>query len=732
MRQRVTDWMSPKSRLFRNKHLWSIYLVIACLAGVVLGVLSMFSNATVKSLAETNASFAKSMLSSNSVAEDVLLNYATQIFYSAEVQKLRSAGELTNFEEIEGVRALNSYCSVCTFVETVYIYNKERDYIYSTSDHKTISNSSEAFADREAVDILLNPRGTARLVPIFRTTKYASASNTPYVYSYVLSDSRGAMMINISAEWFNSLLFTTDTPSCVINVDGDILSRETRYKTAVYEEAVSSIQSALSEKTDGYQVYESTVDGGKREQICFYAYMANRGWYILRIMDYEECMGSLLRIQRGVLEFFFLLILVGIIEAVILFVRVVFPFKRISTVLDSAGLVDEPDVSTEQLVEKLNALIASSRDTAHIQDTLSKVVRNEAIYSFLLGTEDKYEEAVEKYQIRLTARKSVLPVYINNANLESHLAVLREIGIEGDGVVVQSTYSVLLLQPADEKEASLLAEKLAAENPRDWVVTGHMISDWHKLPEEYARLREAFDRRFLYPDTHILSVECLAGLSSSIADLKEISKNLTAALKNGNAAQCRSLIDAFFADLPGKTLSAANASVTSMFQDIVHLYYELNANAPDDYLQTVDTFSQFVCQSNSINEIREQLTYAAAEIISFQKAKKATHQKDLMKEVMDIIRTEYADPNLSSQSLADRFSISCVYLNRIFKQYYGKSILASINEVRIENACTLLRETDRIIREVSEKCGFENSQHFYTLFKAKMSVTPTEYRKSNL
>lgn len=730
MGQKFAKWRSQKKGSFlQANHLWRIYLGIIILAAIVLGIVSVFATGTVRNLSETNASFSKSISISNQIVEDVLMNYATQVFYLPEVKKLRASGELTNFETIEGMRALNSFSSVCSFVETVYLYNKDRDFIYCTSHRYTMPSNTASFADREAVEIFTSPDISSQHFPFIRNAKHSSVTGSPYVYSYILSVSDSAMMINISAEWLNELMFINDKPTCIVNTDGKILAWQNGYDIACYEEAVASICSLLPNLQDGYRIYSSTLDGKKHEKISFYTYVEEQEVFFVQVMDYEDCLGSLLTIRRSVFALLILIAAVGIFEGVTVFTRVVSPFRKISSALDDVGLVDQQDISAEQLSEKIRALMLSSQNVSHLQDALSKVMRNEAIYSFLLGTNNNYAETVEKYQINLSVTERIFPILISNSNLESYLSAIHELAIAGDGVVISNSYTILLIQTDSEEIIARLVKTFFDNNPKDWIVTGTYVTDWHILPKEYNRLNEVFNRRFLYPDTRIISTKCLDGLSSDISDLKEISKNLTAALKAGNATQSRHLIDAFFSELPNKTLPAVNTCITSIFQSVVHLYYELSGNVSDCYEHTVDAFSNFIIRSTNVNEIRQQLDYAASEIILLQKAKKQNHQANLMKEIMNIILKEYADPNLSSQYLADRFAMSSVYMNRIFKQHYGKSISASITDVRIEKACTLLRESDMIIRKVSEKCGFDNPQHFYTLFKSKMAVTPTEYRK---
>lgn len=68
------------------------------------------------------------------------------------------------------------------------------------------------------------------------------------------------------------------------------------------------------------------------------------------------------------------------------------------------------------------------------------------------------------------------------------------------------------------------------------------------------------------------------------------------------------------------------------------------------------------------------------------------------------------------------------YLGRLYKRQTGKSFSAYLNEIRLEKACALLRETDDPVIAVALATGFNNVTYFNRIFKRHMGVTPTAYR----
>ena len=71
-------------------------------------------------------------------------------------------------------------------------------------------------------------------------------------------------------------------------------------------------------------------------------------------------------------------------------------------------------------------------------------------------------------------------------------------------------------------------------------------------------------------------------------------------------------------------------------------------------------------------------------------------------------------------------------LCRIFKDALGMRPMEYVNQVRIEMAKSLLLYSDLSVREIGQKCGFQNTNYFNKIFKKFEHLTPLEYRNSVL
>ncbi len=95
---------------------------------------------------------------------------------------------------------------------------------------------------------------------------------------------------------------------------------------------------------------------------------------------------------------------------------------------------------------------------------------------------------------------------------------------------------------------------------------------------------------------------------------------------------------------------------------------------------------------------------------------------------IDYIHENYRE-NLSRDGLAAAADFDTDYLSRLFKIYTGEKIGDYINNLRIEDACTLLVQTDKSIIDISMEVGFESLRTFNRVFTKFTGSTPSQFRR---
>ncbi|MFJ8247959.1 response regulator [Peribacillus asahii] len=100
----------------------------------------------------------------------------------------------------------------------------------------------------------------------------------------------------------------------------------------------------------------------------------------------------------------------------------------------------------------------------------------------------------------------------------------------------------------------------------------------------------------------------------------------------------------------------------------------------------------------------------------------------------DIVKVkDYIEVNLHIELNLEKLSklvhLNSQYLSRLFKQETGFTITQYITSRRLEKAKHYLVHTRKTVAEISEKCGFSDSNYFARVFRKYEGTTPTQYQQ---
>ena len=89
---------------------------------------------------------------------------------------------------------------------------------------------------------------------------------------------------------------------------------------------------------------------------------------------------------------------------------------------------------------------------------------------------------------------------------------------------------------------------------------------------------------------------------------------------------------------------------------------------------------------------------------------------------------EHYDKEIKLSELAKLACMDDKYLSSLFKKKTGSSIIPYLQQIRIDRAKKLLRETNRAIGDIGESVGFANDNYFIKIFKRYTGHTPAGFR----
>ena len=68
-------------------------------------------------------------------------------------------------------------------------------------------------------------------------------------------------------------------------------------------------------------------------------------------------------------------------------------------------------------------------------------------------------------------------------------------------------------------------------------------------------------------------------------------------------------------------------------------------------------------------------------------------------------------------------------MSKIFRETYGTTIIAYLEQLRITKAKNLLRFSDMTVDEIAYRVGLKDANYFSRLFKKVEGMTPSQYRR---
>ena len=167
-------------------------------------------------------------------------------------------------------------------------------------------------------------------------------------------------------------------------------------------------------------------------------------------------------------------------------------------------------------------------------------------------------------------------------------------------------------------------------------------------------------------------------------------------------------------------------------EDEKHSISELLRKIEKEYQQNIDRHSQKIIISNI-----ELLLDYCTRYYDRQFYTRSNLNKDILVKFEDLLKS-YFERNDQFQTgipsvgyCGEKLNMSSKYLSDLLKRETGKNAKTHIDDFIMNRAKNQLLNSTDSISEIAFSLGFEYSQHFSKLFKAKSGMSPSEYRSLN-
>lgn len=154
-------------------------------------------------------------------------------------------------------------------------------------------------------------------------------------------------------------------------------------------------------------------------------------------------------------------------------------------------------------------------------------------------------------------------------------------------------------------------------------------------------------------------------------------------------------------------------------------------------VKTTGIFCRPSCKSRTPN--KENITFfqtaEEAKEAGFRPCKRC--QPDILdfNPIMEIINDtktyikEHYTEKLTLKHIAQNIGISPYHLGRIFKKHTSKTPRSYLENIRVDKAVQLLKNTDLTVMEICYEVGFQSYSSFYHAFQKQTQKSPQQYRK---
>lgn len=154
-------------------------------------------------------------------------------------------------------------------------------------------------------------------------------------------------------------------------------------------------------------------------------------------------------------------------------------------------------------------------------------------------------------------------------------------------------------------------------------------------------------------------------------------------------------------------------------------------NIKQEYHSNIDRFSQSII----ISQIETLLNYAER-FYQRQFITRKISNHDILNRLEEILTEYFNGEDLSVKGLptvqfiSEQLHLSPTYLRSLLKVLTGQNTQQHIHDKLIEKAKEKLSTSALSVSEIAYELGFEHSQSFSKLFKAKTNLSPSEFRDS--
>ncbi len=203
----------------------------------------------------------------------------------------------------------------------------------------------------------------------------------------------------------------------------------------------------------------------------------------------------------------------------------------------------------------------------------------------------------------------------------------------------------------------------------------------------------------------------------------EMAQQLTTFIKDANTVQVEEIFKLIVREnTEYRSVSGATMQwlLTDLRTTLVKIRYSLNSEAT----ALPAGFDDALTEEKTLDGMK-QLALSLASCFN-----QSNTGNQLITSIQTYIGKNYHDPDLSLKKISEVFSISESYFSYLFKAETGRNFSEYLEELRMQQAMHLLKETNTPLSELYVHLGYNNPNSFRRAFKKVYGSSPKAFRQT--
>ena len=684
-------------------------------------------------------------------------NVVTVLENDVYIRKLINRNTFT-WDNTAGIAAqeVTNLVSVNPMIHSAYVWLEDDYLIKSTNPSYPIDQN-----------------GDARMLDIFRMSTFHESAVIPYLDIYGKSQSllcltsgsmdpttggkRSGIQVNMDLDKIMTLTLpkTEEEQFLLIDRDGNI----------VYEQGTREIYRVGERLEDilwkNRNLTEASAEIVRTAQGRFLSVAAeiDDEFTLVWLISYRQLTGSMTRVGFLFLGIGLLVAIIVLLLALLMSNRVYNPIGEMVRTASEEGLPSEAMArqlentelysiaqTYQTMVQRLNHINLRKEQ----EDLAAYLISREKTAKLPEWVEETYAKPGVRIRVVVMRLSDIQDLHSNN----TEEAIAFE--METIKTIVEQTLRELgnvLVLPVDHEfiaailfsEESVTEERVTVASQHILEVTGELIhigmdvgiseekgetEGFTELNLMYQMARAATAYRFIYGMGAVVTEGEMAqrALNGEQApSSEELIQRLRQSDRTGFSAEYRKIVGELKKLSIQKAQDALMEIAGQMQTYRNSLQYRFEPLTKKDY----EVLAGQLASYEYMDDVEEWFFRMAEEIWLILERNRQTGREDVVEKAIAYLQSNYGDPNISAQYLADNYHITPSYFSRLFHEKCGCTFPDYLAALRIERARELLLERENLsIQEICELVGYSNASYFTTSFKKKYGMTPGQFRRS--